>query len=253
MNEAFSLEGRTAVLTGATGRLGRAFAHALTAAGARLVLTARDGAALDGLAGELDEAVLTTRAGDLTAPGAIEPLFEKLEALDVLINAAGAGRDAPLDGLTSADMSELYALNVTAAVLCAQAAAPLMRARGGGKIVNVGSIYGAVAADPAIYADAPEMVACSPAYAASKSALVGLTRDLAVRLAPDNIQVNLLSPGGVKAGQPEAFRREYERRTPAGRMARPEDMTGPLIFLCSAASDYVTGHNLLVDGGLTAW
>jgi NAD(P)-dependent dehydrogenase (short-subunit alcohol dehydrogenase family) len=97
------------------------------------------------------------------------------------------------------------------------------------------------------------MVQASPPYVASKAALLTLTRDLAVRLAPWNIQVNMLSPGGVEADQPEAFRRNYERRTPAGRMARPDDAGGALVFLAAPASDYVTGQNILVDGGFTIW
>lgn len=253
MSASFRLDGLTAVVTGSTGRLGRAFAHALGAAGARLVLAGRSQGSLDALAAELGESVLALRPGDLTAPGAVDGLLAGLEGVDILVNAAGAGRDAPLESLTAQDMHEVYALNVTAPVLCAQAAVPLMRALGGGKVVFIGSIYGTVAANPAMYADAPGMVACSPAYAASKSALTNLTRDLAVRLAPDRIQVNLLSPGGVEAGQPEPFRRAYEQRTPAGRLATPEDMAGPLVFLCSPASNYVTGQNLVVDGGLTAW
>jgi len=253
MSDGFRLDGRKAVVNGSTGHLGRAFAHALVAAGARLVLAGRSESALEALAAALGDSVLAVRPGDLTIPGAVDALFTGLEEVDILVNAAGAGRDAPFESLTAEDMDEVYALNVTAPVLCAQAALPIMRARGGGKIVSIGSIYGTVAANPAIYADAPGMVSCSPAYAASKSALTNLTRDLAVRLAPDNIQVNLLSPGGVEAGQPEPFRRAYEQRTPARRMATPEDMAGPLVFLCSPASDYITGQNLVVDGGLTAW
>jgi NAD(P)-dependent dehydrogenase (short-subunit alcohol dehydrogenase family) len=251
----FDISGATAVVTGATGRLGRVFAAALADAGADVVLTARDADALAGLAAQLGERAVATIAADLTGEGEIDRLFddvrERCARLDILVNNAGAGRDAPFGDVSAADMAALQTLNVTVPLLCAQRAAALMT--GGGKIVNVGSIYGSVAVDTRIYEGAPDMVRASPAYIASKAALVGLTRELAARLAPRGIQVNMLSPGGVEADQPAPFRAAYAARTPAGRMARPEDVAGTIVYLCSPASDYVTGQNVLVDGGFTAW
>jgi NAD(P)-dependent dehydrogenase (short-subunit alcohol dehydrogenase family) len=251
----FDISGRTALVTGATGRLGRVFAAALADAGADVVLTARDVDELAGLAETIGERAVATITADLTDEGEIERLFDAVREhcgrLDILVNNAGAGRDAPFGDVSADDMITLQTLNVTAPLLCAQRAAVLMTE--GGKIINVGSIYGSVAVDTRIYDGAPEMVRASPAYIASKSALVALTRELAVRLAPRDIQVNMLSPGGVEADQPAAFRAAYAARTPAGRMARTEDVAGTLVYLCSPASDYVTGQNVLVDGGFTAW
>jgi NAD(P)-dependent dehydrogenase (short-subunit alcohol dehydrogenase family) len=253
----FELSDRVALITGAGGRLGSAFAAALASAGARLVLTGRNSDRLRSTA----EAVRPGRAevipADLSKPDDIEALFDRIErsdgGLDILVNNAGVARDARLGQVSAEDFHEVLTVNVVAAYLCAQRAAPLMRARGGGKVVNVGSIYGSVAVDTRIYEGAAEMVQGSAPYVASKSALIILTRDLAVRLAPWNIQVNMLSPGGVEADQPAAFRLNYEARTPAGRLAQPEDVTGTLVYLAASASDYVTGQNILVDGGFSCW
>ncbi|HWI06564.1 MAG TPA: SDR family oxidoreductase [Solirubrobacteraceae bacterium] len=251
----FDLSDRTALLTGATGRLGRTFAEALANAGANVVLTARGAEELARVETQIGPRILGTVTADLTDEREIDRLFDEVHGrwsgLDILVNNAGAGRDAPFGSVRASDMAALQALNVTSPYLCSQRAAQLMTA--GGKIVNVGSIYGTVAVDTRIYEQAPGMVQASPAYIASKSALVTLTRELAVRLAPDGIQVNMLSPGGVEADQPAPFRAAYAARTPSGRMARAEDLAGTLVYLCSAASDYVTGQNVLVDGGFTAW
>lgn len=255
MRRLFDISGRTALVTGATGRLGRVFAAALAQAGADLVLTARREDALADAAAGIGERVVAMITADLTDEAQIGQLFDEVRQrcghLDILVNNAGAGRRASFGEVRAADMAALHELNVTAPYLCAQQAAHLMP--DGGKIVNVGSIYGSVAVDARIYEGAAGMVGASPAYVASKSALVTLTRELAVRLAPAGIQVNMLSPGGVEADQPAPFLAAYTARTPAGRMAQPEDVAGTLVYLCSPASDYVTGQNVLVDGGFTAW
>lgn len=255
MTGMFDLSDRTALVTGATGRLGSAFAAALADAGANVVLTARRTEELARVAAQIGARAVGTVTADLTDEREIDRLFDTVQdgwsSLDILVNCAGAGRNAPFGAVHADDMAALQILNVAAPYLCAQRAAQLMPA--GGKIVNVGSIYGTVAVDTRIYEGAPGMVQASPAYIASKSALVALTRELAVRLAPDGIQVNMLSPGGVAADQPAPFRAAYAARTPSGRMARAEDLTGTLVYLCSPASDYVTGQNVLVDGGFTAW
>lgn len=233
MTDLFRLDGRIALVTGGTGRIGSAIADGLAAAGATIVR-----------AGSAD--------GELQHDAGIGALFEDVDQLDILVNCAGRASAQRHGEVTREEFDAVYTLNVTAAYLCAQRAIPLMKARGGGKIVNVGSIYGTVGANRSLYAGT-DMVEASPAYVASKSALVNLTRDLAVQLAPLGIQVNMLSPGGVEAGQPEAFRSRYLERTPAGRMARAEDMVGTAVYLASTASDYVTGQNILVDGGFTSW
>lgn len=255
MSGPFDITDRTALVTGATGRLGRAFSAALAEAGANVVLTARGSEELTRLAKQIGDRAVGTIAADLTDEHQIDRLFEdvrqRCSGLEILVNNAGAGLDAPFGAVTAEDMAALQALNVTAPYLCAQHAAQMMGS--GGKIVNIGSIYGSVAVDARLYEGAPDMVRASPAYIASKSALVTLTRELAVRLAPKDVQVNMLSPGGVEADQGASFQAAYAARTPSGRMARAEDLVGTLVYLCSSASDYVTGQNVLVDGGFTAW
>lgn len=245
MTDRFRLDGKVALVTGAGGRLGSAFAKALTEAGAQVIATGRDEAKL----AQYEHAI----AADLSDETEIGRLFDEAGEVDILVNNAGTASTRMLGAISRADFDQVLGLNVAAALLCTQRAAPVMRERGGGKIVNVGSIYGNVGGDRRLYEDAPDMVQLSPVYAASKSALVNLTRDLAVQLAPWNIQVNLLSPGGVEADQPEPFKRRYAARTPAGRMGTPEDMAGTAVYLASPASDYVTGQQIVVDGGFTAW
>jgi NAD(P)-dependent dehydrogenase (short-subunit alcohol dehydrogenase family) len=130
-----------------------------------------------------------------------------------------------------------------------------MTARGRGSIINIGSLYASVSPDQRFYShlagDLPFLK--SPAYGASKAGVVNLTKYFATLWGDNGVRVNTLSPGGVLAGQDADFRAKYASRVPLGRLAQPEDLGGPLLFLASAASAYVTGHELRVDGGFTAW
>ncbi len=256
MSDPFRLDGRVAVVTGGGGRLGEAFGRALLAAGAEVVLTGRSSDRLEACKERLGGERITVVPADVAREGSVAELFADVEratgGADVLVNNAAIASDAPLGEITEADLSSVLATNVTGVVLCAQRAAETMRSKGAGKIINIGSIYGSVATSPSLY-EGTEMVRASVPYVAAKSALVNLTRDLAIRLAPANIQVNMLSPGGVEAGQPREFQERYVARTPAGRMATPADPAGALIFLASPASDYVVGQNIHVDGGFTVW
>ena len=249
-----TLDGRVALVTGAGGRLGAAIAGRLAADGARVWLTGRDRDRLERVAAGLGESCCGVVPAELRREADIERLFATVgEALDVLVNNAGRASAVPFEDVGAEEFLDVLSLNVVATFLCARRAAVAMGQRGGGRIVNVGSIYGTVGVDPRLYEGSPGMVSGSVPYVASKSALVALTRDLAVRFAPRGIQVNLVSPGGVRAQQPEAFQQAYRQRTPQGRLAEPDDVAGAVSFLASDDAGYITGQNLLVDGGFTSW
>ena len=179
---------------------------------------------------------------------------KRCKKIDILVNGAmGVGKNfyASVERYTQDDFNKVLSVNVTGTFLCSRAVAEVMKKDRGGSIINIASIYGVVAADPSIYAGSG--INSPAAYAASKGAIVNLTRYLAVTWAKENIRVNSISPGGVFNDQPEEFVSNYSKRTPLGRMAKKSDLKGAVVFLASPASGYITGHNLLVDGGWTAW
>jgi NAD(P)-dependent dehydrogenase (short-subunit alcohol dehydrogenase family) len=259
-----SLAGRVAVVTGALGLLGRAHCRALAGAGATVVVTDLDGVACAAFAGGLSGAVGLPL--DVTSPASVTALRDLLlgrfDRIDVLVNNAAI--NDKVEGATGATRLEDYPLelwrrslevNVTGAFLCSQILGGAMAARGRGSIVNVASTYGLVAPDPSLYRrpDGTQAFHKSPVYPTGKAALLGLTRHCAAYWGAAGVRVNALSPGGVENGQEPWFVESYARRTPLGRMAAPGDLAGALVFLAGDASAYVTGANLVVDGGFTTW
>jgi 2-deoxy-D-gluconate 3-dehydrogenase len=246
----FDLTGRVAVVTGGNGGIGLGMARGLAAAGARIVVAARDAvkseAALSGLGAEA--CIVPLDVGDeASCHAAIAATLERFGRLDILVNNAGTSIRKPPEAYTLGEWQAVLDTNLTGAFLCAQAAYPAMTAAGGGKIVNIGSmfsIFGAAYAVP---------------YAASKGGLVQMTKSLAAAWAVDNIQVNAVLPGWIDTELTRAARRQvdglHERvlaRTPAGRWGVPEDLAGVAVFLASAASDFITGAVIPVDGGFSA-
>lgn len=250
----FRLDGRTALVTGASSGLGERFARVLSAAGATIVAGARRQERLDGLVADLRSqgAEAVAVRCDVTVDSEVEALIaaavDATGRLDALVSAAGIAPSED-EAIESPDLfRRVLAVNMTGAYTCARAAATVMLERGGGSIVNVASIRGLVAGD------GPD----TPSYAASKGAVVNLTRELAVRWAPRGIRVNALAPGWFPSEMTaetlasESGRRFVDDRTPLGRPGRPEELDGAILFLASDASGYVTGHTLVVDGGWTA-
>jgi NAD(P)-dependent dehydrogenase (short-subunit alcohol dehydrogenase family) len=239
------LEGIVAVVTGASGRLGPVWIAALASAGARVV-------GIDLTPGE------DVEVGDVTDRAALEAALMRIEAAhgipSVLVNNAGI--DQPPDpaaegGETLDAFRRTVDVNLAGAFNATQVFGTAMVAAGGGAIVNVGSLYATIAPEPRFYDHLPGFVKPA-AYGASKAGLVHLTRYFARLWGPSGVRVNALSPGGVRAQQDQEFLAKYCARVPLGRMAEPDDLGGPLVFLASDAARYVTGHELRVDGGFTA-
>lgn len=256
-----NLRGRVALVTGGAGHLGSAFCDALAEAGCRVVV-------LD-LAPEAVAAQVRERFGVETHALAVDLAEEKavravpqrvLEAfgrLDILVNNAALVGSSQLRGWAVAFAAQdaetwrrAFEINLTAPFVLTQACAELLTASGHGCVVNIGSIYGLVGPDLRLYEGTA--LGNPAAYAASKGGLLQLTRWLATVLAP-KVRVNAITPGGVWRNQPEPFRRAYIERTPLRRMATEEDLKGAVIYLASDLSSYVTGQNIVVDGGWTAW
>jgi 2-deoxy-D-gluconate 3-dehydrogenase len=273
IQEMFSLADRVVILTGGAGSLGQQYLHTLLEAGARvLVADVRVEAA--------EEVVCQTvsRVGgeafgcavDVSRKDEVQRMtqaaVDRWGRIDVLINNAAID---PKFDVTEANQHsssfEAYPLelwqrsldvNLTGAFLCAQAAGAVMARQGGGAMVNICSTYGLVAPDQRLYkrGDESDQTLYKPVdYAVTKAGLAHLTRYLAAYWGEKNIRVNTLTPGGVRQAQDDAFIARYAARTPLGRMAELDEMCGAMLFLVSDASSYMTGANLVVDGGWTAW
>lgn len=268
----FDLHGRVAVVTGGAGLLGRGYVETLCRAGAAVVVADIDGPRAEDLAGEMagcaEGRVLAVQT-DVASPDSVRAMvkrtLDELGRLDILVNNAAI--DPKVDRAHASahtDRFEDYPfdlwqrsldVNVTGAYLCAQAAVVPMLQAGRGAIVNVSSIYGLVGPDQRLYErddDAPRTIK-PVTYSVGKSAMLGLTRYLAAYLGPQSIRVNTLTLGGVFNDHDEGFVERYSRRTPLGRMAHKHEYNDALLFLVSDASSYMTGANLVVDGGWTAW
>lgn len=263
-SDVFDVSGRVIVVTGACGQLGRQFCSSLARRGARVA--AFDIAASDTF-GANAESILPVRV-DVTSRDSIDAALRAVNAaLGVphgLINAAAidsppdasAAENGPFERYPDASWDRVMDVNVKGTMLCCQAIGAQMADAGRGSIVNVSSIYGLVSPDQRLYDYRRERgdVFFKPvAYSASKSALLNLTRYLATYWADRNVRVNTVTFGGVFNGQDDRFLAAYTARVPLKRMAQPGEYNGAIVFLLSDASSYMTGSNLVIDGGWTAW
>lgn len=261
----WSLEGRTAVVVGGARMLGWDACRALAGLGARVALTSRDNAgarvAASRLAGEFGVETLGLGV-DVRDEESLDRAAQEIAAwsdrLDVLVSNVGGGSGEASGDLFERPVEvirEMIDVNLTGSLLACRAFGRVMRDRGhGGSVITVGSIAGLVGRDRRMYAEGgvePQPID----YAAAKSGVIGMSRDLAAAWAPLGIRVNSISPGGFGPRElPDAFVENYSDRTPLARMGRDgQDLGGAVAFLASDASAYVTGHNLVVDGGFTAW
>lgn len=258
------LKGRRALITGATGCLGRVMADTLAELGAEIILVDRPGSEFETLAETLSKqwgVRVEHRFCDLEQQAQRAELIAWLknsgEGLNVLVNNAAfvgtsdlQGWGVPFEQQTVETWRRAVEVNLTAAFELCQGLSPLLKAAEGASIVNIASIYGQYGPDWSLYAGTS--MSNPAAYAASKGGLIQFTRWLATTLGPQ-VRVNAISPGGIHRNQPEVFVERYEARTPLGRMATEEDFRGVIAFLASDLSKYVTGQNLSVDGGWGVW
>jgi len=246
----FDLKGRVAIVTGGNGGIGLGMAKGLAAAGARIVVAARNQDKSRAAVAELEKLGGQTLAlaVDVADEASVAALFrgtvERCGRLDILVNNAGINIRKPAHELSLAEWHQVLETNLTSAFLCSRAAHAPMKAAGGGKIINIGSMMSIFGAS------------FVPAYGASKGGIVQLTRALAAGWAKDNIQVNAVLPGWIDTELTQNARRQVPglnetvlRRTPAGRWGEIDDMAGIAVFLASRASDFVTGTAIPVDGG----
>lgn len=268
--ESFRLEGRTAIVTGGAGLLGREFCQTLARASARVILADSDRAVAERLVAQFQEAGMDIVHFplDVTDPHSCRAMMEfvsdHFSGVDILVNSAALDpKFDPDHADQQTNRFEAYSLeswkqaldvNLTGMFLVTQAVTHAMTSTGRASIINICSTYGLVGPDQRIYQRPGEAERYKPVYySVTKAGVLGFTRYLAAYYRNTEIRVNALTPGGVFNEHDDAFVAAYSARTILGRMARKDEMNGALLFLASDASSYMTGANLVVDGGWTAW
>lgn len=268
MSDSFSLSGKVAIVTGALGLLGRQHVLALAEAGANVAVCDLDEAGCAELAAGLPVPGMGLSL-DVTDPASVaavrDRLLDHFGQIDVLVNnaainekfedASAAAEQSKFENFPLSIWQQMLDVNVTGVFLCAQVFGAEMARQGKGSIINVASTYGIVAPNQDLYRrpDGSQPFFKSPAYPTTKGAVISFTRFLAAYWGEAGVRVNTLSPGGVENGQEAYFIEQYAQRTPLKRMAQPDDYRGAVVFLASDASAYMSGANLVVDGGWTAW
>lgn len=269
--EKFDLKGKVALVTGGAGLLGAEFCKALGQAGAAVVVVDVNAAAARRISADLTAQGIRSLAvpTDITDPDAVQVMrdavLDKFGSLDILVNSAALdpkfdpdhtefGASGAFEYYPLAAWQQALNVNLTGMFLVCQAAAVSMLARKRGVIINICSMYGLVGPDQRLYQRKGQSPRFKPVYySVTKAGVLGFTKYLAAYYAGKNIRVNALTPGGVFNGHDETFLQEYAARAVLGRMAEKDEMNGALLFLASDASAYMTGANLVVDGGWTAW
>jgi NAD(P)-dependent dehydrogenase (short-subunit alcohol dehydrogenase family) len=266
----FDLTGKSAIVTGGAGILGQHFCAGLAESGANVAIVDINEQNAEALAARLTQIYGVKVIGigcDITQASSVQQMVERViedfGKINVLHNnAAGKSDDldaffAPFEDYSLQQWRTIMSVNVDGMFLVAQAVGKQMVAQNqGGSIIQTASIYGVMAPDKRIYEGSyylGRQINTPAVYSTSKAATIGLTRHLAAYWADKGIRVNTLTPGGTESGQNETFKKLYSNRVPMNRMAKQGEMVGALLYLASDASSYVTGQNIIVDGGLSCW
>ena len=266
----FDLTGKTAIVTGGAGILGKHFCAGLVESGAKVAIVDLDEEKAVGLAKELSLRYKGQVIGigcDASNPASVRTMVDDVIAtfgeINILHNNAAGKSDnldaffAPFEEYSLDQWRNIMSVNLDGMFLVAQAVGKKMVSQGkGGSIVQTASIYGVLSPDHRIYEGSfylNRQINTPAVYTASKAGVIGLTKYLATYWADNGIRVNTLTPGGTESGQNDEFKRRYSSRIPMNRMADAHEMVGALLYLASDASSYVTGQNIIVDGGLSAW
>lgn len=259
--ELFSLKGKVAIITGGAGHLGSAISEGLAEAGANVVITSRNEDRCKELAERLSKkhkihvigTVLDIRSMNIVRD-CMKEVNREMGAIDILINNAAFSRQGNIETMTEQDWLEGVDGTINSVFRCTQAVVPYMEAQKYGVIINIASMYGIVSPDPRIYGDSG--YDNPPNYGAGKAAILQFTRYTACHLATKGIRVNAISPGPFPDPEIQKnprFISNLNKKVPLGRIGQPNELKGAVIFLASEASSYITGQNIIVDGGWTAW
>jgi len=276
----FSLKDKTAVITGGTGLLGSVYTHSLLSLGASVIIIDKKIDKTKFIKNLVKEYNLTKEIinkikfvkCDITNKKQIDKSFKKIRSnlknLKVLINNASLVKQVGNDDLRDTykpflqmkqkDWEDFFSVDLTGTLLVTQKCIPFLRKNGGGSIINISSTYGILSPDQRIYEslspkNSKQKIEKPIGYSISKSGVLNMTRFLATKFAEDKIRVNTLTLGGVYDNNPKTFVKSYSNKTPLRRMADKNEYAGPIIFLATDASSYMTGSNLVVDGGWSTW
>ena len=276
----FSLKDKTAIITGGTGLLGSVYTHSLLSLGASVIVIDKKIDKTKFIKNLVKEYNLTKEIinkikfvkCDITNKKQIDKSFKKIRSnlknLKVLINNASLVKQVGNDDLRDTykpflqmkqkDWEDFFSVDLTGTLLVTQKCIPFLRKNGGGSIINISSTYGILSPDQRIYEslspkNSKQKIEKPIGYSISKSGVLNMTRFLATKFAEDKIRVNTLTLGGVYANNPKSFVKSYSDKTPLRRMADKNEYAGPIIFLATDASSYMTGSNLVVDGGWSTW
>ncbi len=258
----FRLDDRIVIVTGGAGQFGKPIATALAEAGAEVIIASRDKVKCTGFANVLKnknlkaEGMAYDQGNEKSIVGFVESVLTKYGRIDVLVNNAVTREGChDLDVITGADLEASQKVNYTGLILLTSSVLRAMTAREKGNVINISSIQGAVGPNFRVYGDTG--MSSGVTYTFEKWGMVGFTKWIANYYGRFNIRANCISPGGygpgIRTGNKTEFMENYRRLTPMGRFVEDEDIMGPVVFLASDASSFITGHNLMVDGGWTSW